>query len=344
MLVTRQTDNLLQVHGINEEPCVALQRNFRLDALNMISQPPRQLHRRASIAGFQLYSVGGDIQETGFDFLGRIARSNRVQIGSASTAPVEANTVSFASLAARNGQNDESNTIGTSGPAFQNIHLSHALNFEALPDSHDSDAYVDPDFMCPSNDVSDASDDKTENRENDTDTDGLEDLTKSLMAIFVDDFGDLDLASPFVDDGDNEGGLLAIDGMNPVNDAMSNQATEAESHDKLPREMEVTCGNDRNVVQTVQSDGKREENQASGSSVETVVDSGDSELSSELEGACGNDVQAVEALVPNVPLFNDFDPFKRMPSKSIAFYNGGRRRALSLDHRCRSSLHTIFEN
>lgn len=71
------------MHDVNEEVAVMIHRDFRLDARALINEPPRQLARRASVAGAQLYIVNDVIRETGFDFLGRIARSNRMASASA---------------------------------------------------------------------------------------------------------------------------------------------------------------------------------------------------------------------------------------------------------------------
>lgn len=88
---------MLAQHGINRELTVRLDRNFVIDSLSILNNPQQSQQtvapnpsnpthgRRASVAGSNLYSVNSRIVETGYDFLGRIPRSNRVMIGEATT-------------------------------------------------------------------------------------------------------------------------------------------------------------------------------------------------------------------------------------------------------------------
>lgn len=102
-IVTRQTSELLAEHGIKRELSVQIKRNFVIDSLAYLNKPTqptqptsirsnpsnpvrgRRARRARSVAGTNLYDVGNTITETGFDFLGRVPRSNRVNIGQQTT-------------------------------------------------------------------------------------------------------------------------------------------------------------------------------------------------------------------------------------------------------------------
>lgn len=69
--VTRARKRLFKKHKIKD--CfVALERNIPMEVNLWIEKPRPILNRRASVAGGQLYSVDGTVQETGTDFLSRV--------------------------------------------------------------------------------------------------------------------------------------------------------------------------------------------------------------------------------------------------------------------------------
>lgn len=88
--VTRQTEKILKDFEISHESIVELDREYRLDALVILNQPRPIASRRVSVAGGSLFSIRGNVQEAGSDFLPRVHRSNRVQIEPAA-APAAAN-------------------------------------------------------------------------------------------------------------------------------------------------------------------------------------------------------------------------------------------------------------
>lgn len=337
-----------------------LERNFRLDAHSVLNQPPRQLQRRASVAGFQVYSVGGDIRETGFDFLGRVARSNRVQNGSASTAPVSAaaetqspsfarnfgdfsvnadnndsinvgastsgvrsdtNLASFASLAnlARqesNRVNDEINIDATtSGSAFCNIR--DALNFEneQLLELLPAEETVDADFLC----ESDAS-------AGDLHSEGSDFGLSGLAIDDTDDFGLTILFSESININEFEDFIANDLDVEEVLRDLNTNELEAEDCGRANSGTEpvtmVAMNNDNNEAEST-NDGNQNDGVNSGT--EPVAMDGNQ-----------NDVANRSGI-----LYNDFDPFKRVPSSNMAFTVGGRRRAMSMDYR---NLPTIHEN
>lgn len=174
--MTRQTAKLLKENGITRELTVKLDRNFKVEALKQFNTDQRQHNeipnRRASVAGTNVYRIGNEIRETGFDYLGRVRRPSRVQINPSSEAQIQnqrnnfsinvraveaagaavgvgastsstfpaQNFESFSSLAQKVNQNHPNVDHQM---AFDGIHLSHRLNFEVDDASLASDERVD---------------------------------------------------------------------------------------------------------------------------------------------------------------------------------------------------------
>lgn len=96
---------VLREHGITKELSIKLDRNFKVEALCFLNrgrsgqsaqaQPQTKQTRRASVAGTNVFVIGGLIRETGFDYLDRIPRSNNVQIGQSDSTYSTAATNNF---------------------------------------------------------------------------------------------------------------------------------------------------------------------------------------------------------------------------------------------------------
>lgn len=107
--MTRQTEALLQQHQITRELHVRLDRSIMTDVMShLVHQPPNapansaqraqraqsaQPIRRASIASTNLFLVGNEMRETGFDYFERIPRSNIVNLGTSTGSMIAAATV-----------------------------------------------------------------------------------------------------------------------------------------------------------------------------------------------------------------------------------------------------------
>lgn len=83
----------MKKHGIERELVVKMERNFMADSLsyltnqqmNQPSHASQRLQRRASVASTSLFAIGNSIREAGYDYFGKIPRSNHVQMATSSS-------------------------------------------------------------------------------------------------------------------------------------------------------------------------------------------------------------------------------------------------------------------
>lgn len=134
--VTRRTAETLREHGITKELSIELERNFKIEALSFLNhgrcgqsaqaQPQTEQTRptrRASVAGTNVFVVGSQIRETGFDYLHRIPRSQNVQIDRLNATHSTATTATTTNFSLK---------IGKRGN-----HPNSPTNIAPLPDSTD---------------------------------------------------------------------------------------------------------------------------------------------------------------------------------------------------------------
>lgn len=109
---------------------MTLERDLRIETLGFLNRPrnvpkvPNDTNqqRRASVAGTNLYDVNNRIQETGFDHLLRIPRSNCVNIGTNVPPPAAAHDAISINVGASTSANWKmaSNPNGPNGPNVAN--------------------------------------------------------------------------------------------------------------------------------------------------------------------------------------------------------------------------------
>lgn len=106
----------MKKHGIKRELVVKMERNFIADSLSYLtnqttsiqsSKGTKQPPRRASVASTSLFAMGDRIREAGYDFFGRIPRSNEVQLSATSSSSATSSTTF--------GINEGASTSGTHG-------------------------------------------------------------------------------------------------------------------------------------------------------------------------------------------------------------------------------------
>lgn len=138
----------MKLYGLERELTVKLDRNIGIDALSYLNQPTKRIpQRRYSVAGSNVFRFGDNHHEAGFDYFGRVPRSNRVNVG-----PRTNNYVPPATAMVQNHQND-SNDFGVniSGSITQAPFADDAST-SYTDDYTDYTEYTDMDFIYSSSD------------------------------------------------------------------------------------------------------------------------------------------------------------------------------------------------
>lgn len=124
LIVTRKMARILKDNKITREVTIRLDRNFRIESIAYLNNPPVSVpRRRVTISGTNLYAVNQKICETGFDHLRKIPRSNVVNVG-ASTSGVNVG----ASTSGANGAN-RVQPFAVRARVFQGKYLFHLSFF-----------------------------------------------------------------------------------------------------------------------------------------------------------------------------------------------------------------------
>lgn len=337
---------MLRENGIQQELVVELERNIRAEAMVRLTyQPPNTRavqRRRASVASTSLFGIGNSIREAGFDHFQKIPRSNQVTLG------------------AEQASNKANEKMPTSPAMVTDDNPIHQINFGASTSgtskaNHSDDNTVDKSTTS----TAIVAEQVDESYETDDEYDEKQQLIETSIASvpdqndFTDPFGEY-IESLYIIEPNNgnaneelNGGLIgaiqsdtAIDGYESyeLDESLNiGQLFEEQQLIELliePSTAQIEEESNDGIIGTIQIDAAVAANPDPAVEQERKEDAMDHEIFDR-------------------SLFNDFQPFQRLPN--LPFSLSGRPRAMSVDshiqrHRRLSnsclvapSLDTIFE-
>lgn len=317
---------MLGAHGITRELAVVLERNFRIESLNFLNsrlQNPSHTapthHRRASVAGTTLFNVENNIQETGFDYLPRIARSNIVAINNTSTMPTIAPAQPTIAVVCRNrpggfgfGVNEGASTSqAVTNDEYEYTNFRHLHTSES---SESSDDDLGEDTNVP-NELNEGGvhgvHDSGEESDNDDDF--------GLKSLFIEQIeADTNVPNE-LNDGfgiDEHTTSQTVDNVNE--DGVRDSGEESNNDDDFGLKSLFTEPFEARIAMANTPMDKNESNKST-----TSVESGTSQANESVE-------EAETGRIGRIGILNNYNPFDRKKC-SLPFTLSGRPRAISVD-------------